>query len=110
MKKNLGVMPALFPMPVVVVAAYDASGKPNAMTAAWAQICDMDKIALFVDSEHKTMKNIISLNDIKSVTILRMQVPCCGGLQRAAERALQASGKFIPWQVITVTIDGKILD
>ncbi|MBQ1394941.1 MAG: 4Fe-4S ferredoxin, partial [Lachnospiraceae bacterium] len=49
---------------------------------------------------------IISLNDIKSVTILRMQVPCCGGLQRAAERALQASGKFIPWQVITVTIDG----
>ena len=60
MKKNLGVMPALFPMPVVVVAAYDASGKPNAMTAAWAQICDMDKIALFVDSEHKTMKNILA--------------------------------------------------
>ena len=53
---------------------------------------------------------IIAQNDIRSVTILRMQVPCCGGLQRAAERALQASGKFIPWQVITITIDGNILD
>ena len=60
MKKNLGVMPALFPMPVVVVAAYDENGKPNAMTAAWVQICDKDKIALFVDPEHKTMKNILA--------------------------------------------------
>ena len=60
MKKNLGVMPALFPMPVVVVAAYDENGKPNAMTAAWVQICDTDKIALFVDPEHKTMKNILA--------------------------------------------------
>ena len=53
---------------------------------------------------------IISQNDIKSVTIVRMQVPCCGGLQRAAERALQASGKFIPWQVITISMDGKIVE
>ena len=53
---------------------------------------------------------IISQNDIRSITILRMQVPCCGGLQRAAERALQASGKFIPWQVVTVSIDGQIVD
>ncbi len=53
---------------------------------------------------------IISQNDIKSVTILRMQVPCCGGLQRAAERALQASGKLIPWQVITVSVDGQIVE
>ena len=52
---------------------------------------------------------IISQNDIKSVTIVRMQVPCCGGLQRAAERALQASGKFIPWQVITISLDGNIV-
>ena len=59
-KKNLGSMPALFPMPVVVVAAYDENGKPNAMTAAWAQITDMDKIALFVDPDHKTMKNILA--------------------------------------------------
>ena len=53
---------------------------------------------------------IISQNDVRSVAILRMQVPCCGGLQRAAERALQASGKFIPWQVITISIDGQIIE
>ena len=46
----------------------------------------------------------------QSVTILRMEVPCCGGLEMAAKKALQASGKFIPWQVVTISIDGKILD
>ena len=49
-------------------------------------------------------------NDIQSVTILRMEVPCCGGLEMAAKKALQTSGKFIPWQVVTISIDGKILD
>jgi ferredoxin len=53
---------------------------------------------------------IIRDNDIKSVTIVRMEVPCCGGLQRAAEIALQASGKFIPWQVVTISRDGRVLD
>ena len=53
---------------------------------------------------------IIRDNDIKSVTIVRMEVPCCGGLQRAAENALKASGKFIPWQVVTISCDGKIMD
>ena len=53
---------------------------------------------------------IIRDNDIKSVTIVRMEVPCCGGLQRAAENALKASGKFIPWQVVTISTDGRILD
>jgi hypothetical protein len=53
---------------------------------------------------------IIRDNDIKSVTIVRMEVPCCGGLQRAAENALKASGKFIPWQVVTISRDGRILD
>ena len=53
---------------------------------------------------------IIRDNDIKSVTIVRMEVPCCGGLQRAAENALRASGKFIPWQVVTISRDGRILD
>ena len=56
------------------------------------------------------LTEIIANNDIKSVTILRMEVPCCGGIQRAAEQALKASGKFIPWQVVTVSIDGRILD
>lgn len=53
---------------------------------------------------------IIRDNDIKSVTIARMEVPCCGGLQRAAETALRNSGKFIPWQVVTISRDGSILD
>lgn len=53
---------------------------------------------------------IIANNDIKSVTIVRMQVPCCGGIELAAKRALQASGKFIPWQVVTISTDGRILE
>ena len=53
---------------------------------------------------------IIRDNDVKSVTIVRMEVPCCGGLQHAAETALKQSGKFIPWQVVTISRDGKILD
>ncbi len=53
---------------------------------------------------------IIRDNDIKSVTIVRMEVPCCGGLQRAAETALKESGKFIPWQVVTISINGEIID
>lgn len=56
------------------------------------------------------LTEIIARNNIKSVTIVRMEVPCCGGLENAAKRALQASGKFIPWQVITISIDGNILD
>ena len=56
------------------------------------------------------LTDIIKNNDIKSVTIVRMEVPCCSGLQRAAENALKASGKFIPWQVVTISRDGKVLD
>ena len=56
------------------------------------------------------LTQIISLNDIKSVKIVRMEVPCCGGIETAVKRALQASGKFIPWQVITVSTNGKILE
>jgi ferredoxin len=53
---------------------------------------------------------IIKNNDIRSVKIVRMEVPCCGGLENAVRRALQASGKFIPWQVVTVSTNGRILD
>ena len=56
------------------------------------------------------LTEIIANNDIKSVTIVRMEVPCCGGLQRAAETALKNSGKFIPWQVVTISRDGGIID
>lgn len=53
---------------------------------------------------------IIGNNNIKSVTVVRMEVPCCGGLENAAKTALQKSRKFIPWQVVTVSTDGSILD
>lgn len=51
---------------------------------------------------------IIAGNNIKSVTIVRMEVPCCGGIENAAKRAIQASGKFLPWRVVTVTTDGHL--
>ena len=56
------------------------------------------------------LTQIIAQNNVKSVKILRMEVPCCSGLENAVKRALQASGKFIPWQVVTISTDGKILD
>ena len=62
-----------------------------------------------VDYSEK-LTQILSDNDIRSLTIVRMEVPCCGGLEMAAKKALQASGKFIPWQVVTISTDGRILD
>ncbi|OFV69343.1 ATP-binding protein [Acetobacterium wieringae] len=56
------------------------------------------------------LTEIIKLNDIKSVTVVRMEVPCCGGITAAVTTALQNSGKMIPWQVLTVTTDGKVLE
>lgn len=56
------------------------------------------------------LEEIIRNNNIASVTIVRMEVPCCGGLEMAAKKALQNSGKFIPWQVTTISVDGKLLD
>ena len=56
------------------------------------------------------LTEIIKNNSIKSVTIIRMEVPCCGGIEYAAKRALQDSGKFIPWHVVTISTDGRILD
>lgn len=53
---------------------------------------------------------ILEQNDIKSLTIVRMEVPCCGGIENAAVTALKNSGKFIPWQVVTISTDGKILE
>ena len=62
-----------------------------------------------VDYSEK-LTEIIRNNDIKSVTVVRMEVPCCGGLEHAARTSLQKSGKFIPWQVVTISTDGRILD
>ena len=62
-----------------------------------------------VDYSEK-LTEIIRENDIKSMTIVRMEVPCCGGLELAAKKALQPSGRFIPWQVVTISLDGRIID
>ncbi len=56
------------------------------------------------------LTNIISQNKIKSLTVVRMEVPCCGGIEKAAVNALKASGKFIPWHVVTISTDGRILE
>ena len=53
---------------------------------------------------------ILRENDIREVTIVRMEVPCCGGLEQAARKAIQVSGKFLPWQVVTISTDGRILE
>lgn len=56
------------------------------------------------------LTEIIRLNNIKSVTVARMEVPCCGGIENAVKRALQESGRFIPWRVVTISTDGKLLE
>ena len=56
------------------------------------------------------LTEIIRRNEIKSVTVVRMEVPCCGGLERAVKNALMASGKFLPWQVVTISVNGEILE
>ena len=55
------------------------------------------------------LTEIIRQNSIKSVTVVRMEVPCCGGIEHAVKTALQESGKFIPWQVVTISTDGKMI-
>lgn len=56
------------------------------------------------------LTEIIANNDIKDVTVVRMEVPCCGGIEMAVKRALQASGKFIPWQIVTISSNGEIVE
>ncbi len=56
------------------------------------------------------LTQIIANNNIKSVKIVRMEVPCCGGIENAVKTALQASGKFLPWQVVTISTDGRIIE
>ena len=62
-----------------------------------------------VDYSEK-LTEILKNNEIKSVTLVRMEVPCCGGLENAAKTALQSCGKFLPWQVVTISCDGRILE
>ncbi len=63
------------------------------------------------DVDYSTkLTQILKLNDIKSITVLRMSVPCCGGLSYAVQKALMESGKMIPWQIVTIGVDGSIVD
>ena len=62
-----------------------------------------------VDYSEK-LTQILASNSIKSVTVVRMEVPCCGGIENAVREALRASGKMIPWQVVTISTDGRILE
>lgn len=62
-----------------------------------------------VDYSEK-LTEIIRQNDIESVTVVRMEVPCCGGIEFACKKAIQESGKWIPWHIVTISIDGKIID
>ena len=81
MKKNLGVVQAVYPMPVLMVAAYDENGKVNVMNAAWGMICNSDRIALFIDEDHRTTQNLLKT---KAFTVsladrAHMDVAdCCG--------------------------------
>ncbi len=54
------------------------------------------------------LTRILLNHEIKSVTVLRMEVPCCGGIAEAVKRALMGSGKMIPWQLVTINTDGSI--
>lgn len=56
------------------------------------------------------LSEILRYNDIKSITVVRMEVPCCGGLAHAAMEALRKSEKMIPWNVVTISLDGRIID
>ena len=69
----------------------------------------MGKLRLSAVHSEK-LTQIIQNNNIQSVTVVRMEVPCCGGLELATKKALQASGKFISWQIVTISLGGKILE
>ncbi|NRY61790.1 ATP-binding protein [Clostridium beijerinckii] len=56
------------------------------------------------------LTTILKMNDIKSVTVVRMEVPCCGGIENAVKNALKASDKMIPWQVVTISTNGEIIE
>ena len=56
------------------------------------------------------LTEILRQNLIKSLTVVRMEVPCCGGIEQAAVTALKNSGKFLPWQVVTLSTDGRVLE
>ena len=63
MRKNFGAKPFMYPLPVLIVAAYDENGIPNAMNAAWGTIADFHQVAIYLAKEHKTTENILKTNE-----------------------------------------------
>ena len=63
MRKDLGPKPYIFPMPVLIIGTYDENGVPNAMNAAWGMACDMNRVAITLSADHKTVKNILKTGD-----------------------------------------------
>ena len=63
MRKNFGAKPFMYPLPVLIVAAYDENGIPNAMNAAWGTIADFHQVAIYLAKEHKTTENILKTKD-----------------------------------------------
>ena len=99
MRKDLGKQPAVFPMPVLMVAAYDEKGTVQVMNAAWGMICGMDKVALFIDEDHATTK---AVRQTKAFTVSladreHMDVAEAGGeIARNARMELEAkTGKAV---------------
>ena len=88
--------------------AYAYAGFHSEFVAGRVTLIGCPKLDAVNYSEKLT--EILRNNDIQSVTIVRMEVPCCGGLEMAAKKAIQDSGKFLPWQVVTLSRDGRILD
>ena len=56
------------------------------------------------------LTEILKRNDIRSVLCVRMEVPCCGGIEHAVKQSLRASRRFIPWQVVTISTDGRVVE
>ena len=92
-----------------------AADKPEqeVLVKGWVRTRRDAKDFSFIElNDGSCLKNIqiIANNNIKSITIVRMEVPCCGGIEYAVKKAIQDSGKFLPWQCYTISIDGNIID
>ena len=88
--------------------AYAYAGFHDRFMAGHVTLVGCPKLDMVDYAEKLTA--ILRDNDVRGVTVVRMEVPCCGGIEQAVKAALQASGKFIPWQVVTLSTDGRILD
>jgi len=66
----------------------------------------LDDVEYYVER----LRDIIMENDLESITVLRMQVPCCGGISYAARTARDSSGINIPIKVVTIGIEGDIIN